>query len=78
MYGEKAGGPYRRDRCRSNDSRVSGAGIVAAGVLAEKRRAAIEEFIRDHLSFENGEVVQLHTQASVRRSDRLASSKTAA
>jgi len=40
-----------------------------AEVLAEKRCGAIEDFIRDNISFEAGEVVQLHAHVSSPRTD---------
>jgi len=49
-----------------------------AEVLAEKRCAAIENFIRDNIMIQSGEVIQLHGHASLRRTDRRSSSKTAA
>jgi hypothetical protein len=50
-----------------------------AEVLAEKRRDVIEEFVRDNLYVESGEVVELHKNASsTRREERGDSSKTAA
>jgi len=48
-----------------------------AEVLAEKRRDTIEEFIRDNLYADSGEVVALHAHASSPHRDH-ASSKTAA
>jgi hypothetical protein len=48
-----------------------------AEVLAEKRRDAIEEFIRDNLYVDSGEVIALHAHASAQHQDR-DSSKTAA
>ena len=48
-----------------------------AEVLAEKRRDTIEEFIRDNLYADSGEVIALHAHASSPHQDR-DSSKTAA
>ena len=53
------------------------AGPVAE-VLAAKRSDAVEGFIRDHLSFENGEVIHLRAAASLRRGPRGDASRTAA
>jgi hypothetical protein len=49
-----------------------------AEILAEKRRDTIEEFIRDNLYVESGEVVELHAYVSERRSDRDDASRSAA
>jgi hypothetical protein len=46
-----------------------------AEILADKRRATIEEFIRDNLYVESGEVVELQAYVSERRKD---SAKSAA
>jgi hypothetical protein len=37
-----------------------------AEVLASKRRDVVEGFIRDHLSFNSGEIIHLHAYASLR------------
>jgi hypothetical protein len=47
-----------------------------AEILAEKRRDAIEEFIRDNLYVDSGEVIALHAHASAQPHRR--DSKTAA
>jgi hypothetical protein len=47
-----------------------------AEVLAERRRDAIENFVRDNLYVDTSEVVELHTYASSRQRD--AEAKTAA
>jgi hypothetical protein len=49
-----------------------------AEVLAEKRRDTIEEFIRDNLYADSGEVIALHAHMSSPHQDRGDSSKTAA
>jgi hypothetical protein len=49
-----------------------------AEVLAEKRCAAIESFIRAHLAFEDGEVVALHAQASLPPIDSSGAARSAA
>jgi len=49
-----------------------------AEVLAEKRRDAIEGFIRDNLPAEGSEVIDLHAYAPHGRRDGAGSSKTAA
>jgi hypothetical protein len=49
-----------------------------AEILAEKRRDTIEEFIRDNLYAESGEVVALDAYAAERRKDHDGSSKSAA
>jgi len=47
-------------------------------VLAARRTDAIEGFVRDHLSFANGEVIQLFAGTSVRPNAERESSKAAA
>jgi hypothetical protein len=53
-------------------------GAPVKEALAEKRSEAIEQFIRDNLSFEAGEVIHLHALASLRRHDGDRASKSAA
>lgn|SRR6266540_3555112 len=49
-----------------------------AEALAERRCRIIEDFVRDNLSFETGEVIQLHAHASVSSIGRPDASKSAA
>jgi hypothetical protein len=49
-----------------------------AEVLAEKRRDTIEEFIRDNLYADSGEVIPLHAHAAPQHQHHGDSSKTAA
>jgi hypothetical protein len=53
-------------------------GAPVKEALAEKRAGAIEQFIRDNLSFEAGEVIHLHALASLQRHEGGGASKSAA
>ena len=49
-----------------------------AEILAERRCRIVEDFLLDNLSFETGEVIQLHSHAPASTTPRVDASRTAA